>query len=48
MNVKNNKRRKESQEKIEKSFIELLQTRDLKEITVSDIIKSTGLNRTTF
>ena len=48
MNVKNNKRRKESQEKIEKSFIELLQTRDLKEITVSDIIKSTGLNRSTF
>ena len=48
MNVKNNKRRKESQEKIEKSFIELLQTRELKEITVSDIIKSTGLNRSTF
>ena len=48
MNVKNNKRRKESQEKIEKSFIELLQTHELKEITVSDIIKSTGLNRSTF
>lgn len=48
MNVKNNKRRKDSQEKIEKSFIELLQTRELKDITVSDIIKSTGLNRSTF
>ncbi len=48
MNVKNNKRRKESQEKIEKAFIELLQTREIKDITVSDIIKATGLNRSTF
>lgn len=48
MNVKNNKRRRESQEKIEKAFIGLLQTRELKEITVSDIIKLTGLNRSTF
>lgn len=48
MNVKNNKRRRESQEKIEKAFIELLQTREIKEITVSDIVKTTGLNRSTF
>ncbi len=48
MNVKNNKRRRESQEKIEKAFIELLQTREINEITVSDIIKNTGLNRSTF
>ena len=48
MNVKNNKRRRESQEKIEKAFIELLQTREIKEITVSDIVKNTGLNRSTF
>ena len=48
MNVKNNKRRKESQGKIERAFIELLQDRELKEITVSDLIKSTGLNRSTF
>ena len=48
MNTKNNKRRRDSQEKIEKTFIELLQTRDIKEITVSDIIKITGLNRSTF
>ena len=48
MNVKNNKRRRESQDKIEKAFIELLQTREIKEITVSDIIKNTGLNRSTF
>lgn len=48
MNVKNNKRRKESLEKIERAFIELLQTHDLKEITVSSIIEKTGLNRSTF
>lgn len=48
MNVKNNKRRRESQDKIEKAFVELLQTREIKEITVSDIIKLTGLNRSTF
>jgi AcrR family transcriptional regulator len=48
MNVKNNKRRKESQEKIEKAFIELLQSREIKDITVSDLIKMTNLNRSTF
>ena len=48
MNVKNNKRRRESQEKIEKAFIELLQTRKIKDITVSDLIKMTELNRSTF
>lgn len=48
MNVKNNKRRRESQEKIEKAFIELLQTSVVKDITVSDLIKMTGLNRSTF
>ncbi len=48
MNVKNNKRRRESQKKIEKAFIELLQTREIKDITVSDLIKMTELNRSTF
>lgn len=48
MNVKNNKRRRESQEKIEKAFVELLQSHEIKDITVSDIIKMTGLNRSTF
>ncbi len=48
MNTKNNKRRKESQEKIERAFIGLLQEREIKDITVSDIIKITGLNRSTF
>lgn len=48
MNTVNNKRRKESVEKIEKVFMELLQTKELKEITVSNICKDTGLNRSTF
>ncbi len=48
MNVKNNRRRRESQKKIEKAFIELLQTREIQEIAVADIIRMTGLNRSTF
>ena len=48
MNTKNNKRKRESVEKIEKAFIELLQEKELKEISVSDICKITGLNRSTF
>lgn len=48
MNTKNNKRRQASQEKIESEFIELLQTREISQITVSDICKKTGLNRSTF
>ena len=48
MNVKNNKRRRKSQEKIEKAFIELLQTCEIEDITVSDLIKITELNRSTF
>lgn len=48
MNVKNNKRRRESQEKIEKAFVELLQNREIKDISVSDLIKASGLNRSTF
>ena len=48
MNTKNNKRRRESQEKIEQVFVELLREHDLKSITVSHIINNTGLNRSTF
>lgn len=48
MNVKNNKRRKNSQEKLVKALISLLQTKEIKEITVSDIIKNAELNRSTF
>ena len=48
MNTPNNKRRKLSQEKIEKTFVELIQTKEISEISVSDICKKANLNRTTF
>ena len=48
MNTANNKRKRQSIEKIEKVFIELLQTKELSEIHVSDICKQAQLNRTTF
>ncbi len=48
MNTKNNKRRRESQRKIGKVFIEMLQTKEISEITVSDICKKAEINRSTF
>ncbi len=48
MNIKNNSRRKESIRRIETAFVELLQTRELKDISVSDICKICKLNRSTF
>ena len=45
MNTKNNKRRRESVEKIEKALVQLLQTTELKKISIADICKETGLNR---
>lgn len=48
MNTPNNKRKKASIEKIERVFIDLLQSKDLNQISVSDICKKAGLNRTTF
>lgn len=48
MNIKDNKRKKQSQETIEKTFVELLQTKEVKDISVSDICKISKLNRSTF
>ena len=48
MSVQNNKRKRLSQEKIEKAFVTLLQEKELNQITVTDICKMTGINRTTF
>lgn len=48
MNVKNNKRRKESRSKIEAVFLDLIQDKELNKISVSEICKKSGLNRTTF
>ena len=48
MNIKNNKRRRESVEKIEKTFINMLLSKEINEISVTDICKETNLNRSTF
>ena len=48
MNTVNNKRKKTSQEKLEKVFLELIQTKNISDISVTDICKKANLNRTTF
>ena len=48
MNTKNNKRKRESMQKIEQVLIEFLQTKELNQISVSDICKKAELNRSTF
>lgn len=48
MNIANNKRRKESQEKIEKIFVQLIQRKNISEISVSTICEKANLNRSTF
>ena len=48
INKKNNRRRKESIRKIEAAFTELLQHSELEKISVSDICKAAGINRSTF
>lgn len=48
MNVKNNKRRRDSIEKIEKAFINMLIDKEINQISVTDICKVTELNRSTF
>lgn len=48
MNTENNKRKKESVSKIKKAFVELLQSKEIKEISVTEICKITNLNRSTF
>ncbi len=48
MNTKNNRRRQQSQEKIESVFLSFLEEKEINQITVADICKQTGLNRSTF
>ena len=45
MNTPNNKRKRESMERIEKVFIQLLQGKELDEISVSDLCKRAGLEQ---
>ena len=44
MNTPNNKRRKNSQEKIERAFVHFLQTREINQISVTDICKVLSYN----
>lgn len=48
MNTKNNKRRRQSVEQIEKAFVEALQVKELSQISVSAICKAAEINRSTF
>lgn len=48
MNKTNNKRKKQSQQKIEEIFIDLIQMKQINEITVTDLCKKAKLNRSTF
>lgn len=48
MNTKNNRRRQASVEKIQKTFLTFLREKELSQISVSDICKEAGINRSTF
>ena len=48
MNKPNNNKRKKSQEKIEKIFLQLIQKKNIDEISVSTICEKANLNRSTF
>lgn len=48
MNIPNNKKRKKSQERIEKVFLQLIQKKKIEEISVSMICELAELNRSTF
>lgn len=48
MNTPNNKRKRDSQEKIEKTFLQLFQKKNISEISVSKICQIAKLNRSTF
>lgn len=48
MNIPNNKKRKTSVEKIEKTFLQLIQKKNIEDISVSTICEIAKLNRSTF
>ena len=48
MNTQNNQKRKKSQEQIEKIFLQLIQRKNIDDISVSIICKIAKLNRSTF
>ena len=48
MNIPNNNKRKKSQEQIEKIFLQLIQKKNIEDISVSTICDMAKLNRSTF
>lgn len=48
MNTKNNRRKQASVERIQKAFMLFLKEKELSQVSVSDICKQAGLNRSTF
>ena len=48
MNKSNNQKRKKSQDQIEKIFLQLIQKKNIDEISVSTICETANLNRSTF
>lgn len=48
MNTPDNKRRQESQAKIERAFVQQLQYKELAQISVTEICKDANVNRSTF
>lgn len=48
MNTANNRRRRESRDRLETAFVRLLQERELSRLTVTALCKEAGVNRTTF
>lgn len=47
-NTKNDKRLRQSVEKIENAFVEALQAKKLSQISVSDVCKAAEMNRSSF
>lgn len=47
-NTKNDKRRRQSVEKIENAFVEALQAKKLSQLSVSDVCKAAEMNRSSF
>ncbi len=48
MNIPENKKKRQSQEKITKVFLQLIQDKELEKINVTDIVKLAKINRSTF
>ena len=48
MNIKNNSRYKASSEKIETAFLTLILNHNYEDITISQVCKQAGINRSTF